>query len=117
MDSPGWSVIGNSPFCRPLVRPDRHGPPTVGVLLGYAAIQRRDIVGLPTVLNMHNDLSRRLGLIRASIQRIQAKSHRFAAFESILDRTVFRMWRGLKDSDIAPEDQFPDGLVCLSGCL
>src|SRR5881397_241024 len=115
MDGPGWSVIRNFPLCRPLVRPNRHGPSTVGIFLWYTAVQRRDIVCFSAVSDVHDNLSRRLRLIRPSVQCIQAEPNRFAALESILDYAVFGIWRGLKDSDVAPEDQLADGLSSLSG--
>src|SRR5437667_3840814 len=117
MDGPRWSIIGDFPLCSPLIRPDRHGPSAIRIFLRYAAVQRGYIVCLPAVLNVHDNLRRRIRLIGPSIKRIQAEPNRFAPFESILYGTVFRMWRWLEDSDIPPQNEFPYRLRRLSGHL
>src|SRR5213593_4030112 len=117
MDGPRWSIILNFPLCSPLIRSDRHGPSTIRIFLRYAAIQSRYIVCLPAVLNVHDNLRRRLRLIGPSIKRIQTEPNRFAPFESILYRTVFRMWWRLEDSDVSPQNEFSCRLRSLSGHL
>src|SRR5436309_14847652 len=97
MDGPRWSIIRNFPLCSPLIRSDRHGPSAIGIFLWYAAIQSRYIVCLPAVLNVHDNLRRRLRLIGPSIKRIQTEPNQFAPLQPILSRTVLRLWWTLVD--------------------
>src|SRR5436189_2259447 len=117
MGGPRWSLIRTFPLFIPLIRSDRHGPSAIGIFLWYAAIQSRYIVCRPLLLKKNDNLRRRLRLFGPSIKRIQTEPNRFAPFESILYRTVFRMWWRLEDSDVSPQNEFSCRLRSLSGHL